>query len=255
MKRDGNTVLVSTWHDLIYDENSTERATGVLRQIQFIPTLAKLLQDSPDQVIADLEEIRKYSECAIVGQPYVFTTTPSDRAFWCPILRSGQCPSASKSAPNMGQIFRDIFPSKIFKVSCSHAVLTISKEIPLAAVPLARETLSELGKNPIRKVCVPKPPKHALLLTCVLQAVVMSLPTVESSYVMHTTKGIHGFDHPEYPVIRVALEVLNATEGFLWVSHSINSLYYPSYTKDSVTFVGLVWLMEPMCPSILKPAF
>ncbi len=78
MKRDGNTVLVSTWHDLIYDESSTERATGVLRQIQFIPTLAKLLQDSPDEVIADLEEIRKYSACVIVGQSYVLTPTLSD---------------------------------------------------------------------------------------------------------------------------------------------------------------------------------
>lgn len=78
MKRDGNTVLVSTWHDLIYDESSTERANGVLRQIQFIPTLAKLLQESPDEVIADLEEIRKYSKHAIVGQAYVLMATFSD---------------------------------------------------------------------------------------------------------------------------------------------------------------------------------
>ena len=50
-----------------------------------------------------------------------------------------------------------------------------------------------------------------------LQAVVLSLPTIESSYVNHTTKGITGFDHPEYPALAVALEVLNATEGYLWV--------------------------------------
>lgn len=46
----------------------------------------------------------------------------------------------------------------------------------------------------------------------------MSLPTIESSYVTHTTKGIEGFNHPDYPVLRVALEVLNATESYLWVS-------------------------------------
>lgn len=46
----------------------------------------------------------------------------------------------------------------------------------------------------------------------------MSLPTIESSYVTHTTKGIQGFDHQDYPVLRVALEVLNATESFLWVN-------------------------------------
>lgn len=46
----------------------------------------------------------------------------------------------------------------------------------------------------------------------------MSLPTIESSFATHTTKGIMGFDHPEYPAVRVALEVLNATENYFWVS-------------------------------------
>ena len=45
----------------------------------------------------------------------------------------------------------------------------------------------------------------------------MSLPTIESTFVFLTTKCIRGFDHSEYPMIRVALEVLNATEGYLWV--------------------------------------
>lgn len=52
------------------------------------------------------------------------------------------------------------------------------------------------------------------------EAIVMSLPTIESSYVTHGTKGIQGFNHPDYPAIRVALEVLNATESYLWVSSS-----------------------------------
>jgi hypothetical protein len=46
----------------------------------------------------------------------------------------------------------------------------------------------------------------------------MSLPTIESSFVTLTTKCIRGFDHPEYPAIRIALEVLTATEGYLWVT-------------------------------------
>jgi len=46
----------------------------------------------------------------------------------------------------------------------------------------------------------------------------MGLPTTESSFAIHTTKGIQGFDHAEYPVIRLALEVLNTKEGYLWVS-------------------------------------
>ena len=62
---------------------------------------------------------------------------------------------------------------------------------------------------------VGKPPSYLVYL----QAIVMSLPTIESSFVTHTSKGIRGFDHSEYPAIRVALEVLNATEGYLWVRH------------------------------------
>jgi hypothetical protein len=46
----------------------------------------------------------------------------------------------------------------------------------------------------------------------------MSLPTIENSFVTHTTKAIQGFDHAEYPVIRIALEILNAVEGYLWAS-------------------------------------
>jgi hypothetical protein len=45
----------------------------------------------------------------------------------------------------------------------------------------------------------------------------MSLATIESSFVTLTTKSIRGFNHSEYPVIRVALEALNALEGYLWV--------------------------------------
>lgn len=45
----------------------------------------------------------------------------------------------------------------------------------------------------------------------------MSLPTIESSFVTHITKGIQGFNNPKYPAIRLALEVLNATESYLWV--------------------------------------
>lgn len=45
----------------------------------------------------------------------------------------------------------------------------------------------------------------------------MKLPTIESSFVTHITKSIQGFDHPQYPALFVALEVLNATESYLWV--------------------------------------
>ena len=50
-----------------------------------------------------------------------------------------------------------------------------------------------------------------------MQAVVVSLPTIESSYSSHITKGIQGFTHVERPALVVAAEILNATESFLWV--------------------------------------
>lgn len=62
MKRDGNNVLSSLWADLLYAENSTSRAAGVLPQTEFIPKLIQDLQDTPDAVIADFNELRKYSE-------------------------------------------------------------------------------------------------------------------------------------------------------------------------------------------------
>jgi Zn-dependent M16 (insulinase) family peptidase len=30
-------------------------------------------------------------------------------------------------------------------------------------------------------------------------------------------KGVQGFDHPDYPALCIAAEVLSATESFLWV--------------------------------------
>jgi hypothetical protein len=86
---------------------------------------------------------------------------------------------------------------------------------------LASENLSDVGQNISKKVKLALrfeiPSSHLIYL----QAIVMSLGTIESSFVTHTTKGIQGFNHPEYPAIRVALEVLNATEGYLWVRHLV----------------------------------
>ncbi|KAH9973401.1 hypothetical protein BJV77DRAFT_1056481, partial [Russula vinacea] len=71
-------------------------------------------------------------------------------------------------------------------------------EAPLSPVPLASDLLSNVGKNPVKR------------------AIVVTLPTIESPFVNHVGKGIQGFDHPDYPALRVAAEVLSATESFLW---------------------------------------
>lgn len=61
-KRHGRTVLGSLWSSLMFDDGSTSRAGGVLPQAEFIPGLLRSLQESPSEVIADFEEIRKYSK-------------------------------------------------------------------------------------------------------------------------------------------------------------------------------------------------
>ncbi|KAI0788552.1 Metalloenzyme, LuxS/M16 peptidase-like protein [Abortiporus biennis] len=86
-------------------------------------------------------------------------------------------------------------------------------ESSLAPVPMAHNTLSETGRNPAKK------------------AVVVALPTIESAFVTHTTKGIQGFSHPEHPAMSVAVEVLNATESYLWRYIRGSGLAYGAYVS------------------------
>ena len=72
-------------------------------------------------------------------------------------------------------------------------------QVAPARVRWAHETRSELGRNPGKK------------------AVVLSLPSIESSFVSYYARGLTGFSESDYPALRIAAEVLNATEGYLWV--------------------------------------
>jgi hypothetical protein len=83
----------------------------------------------------------------------------------------------------------------------------------------------------------------------------MSLPTIESSYVTHTTKSIQGFNHPEYPVLRVALEIMNATEGYLWVCYNITIGHSSLTNSISVIYVDQGWHMVPMSRWTLRLGF
>ncbi|OCH95812.1 hypothetical protein OBBRIDRAFT_788022 [Obba rivulosa] len=189
LKRDGDNVLNSVTAELLYNERSTQRAGAVLPQVEFIPKLAQQLQTSPEEVIKDFEEIRKYM------------TDPSGVRFSV----TGNVLDLQQPRSLWGTYFQ--------------------KELPtagLAPVPLTSGTLSEIGKNPAQ------------------QAIVVSLPTIESSYVAHTTKGIQGFTHPDFPAIRVAAEVLNATESFLWRYIRGSGLAYgASVSIDNEA--GLLW--------------
>jgi len=59
-KRSGRDVLYSLWFDQIYAENSTPRSGHVLQRAEIIPKLIQRLQESPEDVLADFESIRKH---------------------------------------------------------------------------------------------------------------------------------------------------------------------------------------------------
>ena len=66
LKRSGSKMLESLWDSLIYDDSSTSRAGGIIPQAEFIPKLSKSLQESPSEVIANFEEIRKFSKLTAI---------------------------------------------------------------------------------------------------------------------------------------------------------------------------------------------
>jgi len=42
------------------------------------------------------------------------------------------------------------------------------------------------------------------------------MPSIESSFAVHTARGFQGFGHQQHAALRVAMEVLNALESYLW---------------------------------------
>jgi hypothetical protein len=53
-------------NQLIYGAKSTWQAGSVLRQADFIPKLIRKLQEEPEAVIADFEEIRSYRVSSLI---------------------------------------------------------------------------------------------------------------------------------------------------------------------------------------------
>lgn len=59
LKRDGNNVLSSVWAETLFDKSSTSLAGAILSQADFVPKFIKDLQESPEEVIASFEKLRK----------------------------------------------------------------------------------------------------------------------------------------------------------------------------------------------------
>ncbi|QRV76246.1 Zinc metalloprotease [Ceratobasidium sp. AG-Ba] len=164
-KRDGNTIMQSVSNSLVFETSkSVSNAGSITTQMEFVPELAKRLQDNPEGVIKHMKEFREY---ITRGSGVRFSVTGNILALKHP---------------------RSAWKKNFEGIQVDH----------VDPISWSKDVLSSIGKNPSKK------------------AVVVSLPTIESSYAIHTSKSIIGFDHPEYPALRVACEVLDGTESFLW---------------------------------------
>jgi hypothetical protein len=98
-KRDGERILGSLWHSLMFNDSSTSRAGSTLSQAEFIPKLLKSLQESPSEVIADFEEIRKYSkfDCPLLSNSAHFTFLNSHGSLGHQIFSHWKCSEFAQS--------------------------------------------------------------------------------------------------------------------------------------------------------------
>ena len=70
---------------------------------------------------------------------------------------TGNVLSLEKPRSTWGKYFKDILPVSSYMHSCKINNVIALKEGPLLAVPLAIAKLSEVGKNPVKKVIVEWP--------------------------------------------------------------------------------------------------
>jgi hypothetical protein len=60
-KRDGNTIMTGISNSLTFETSkSVSNAGAIITQMEFIPELAKRLQENPDEVIKEIKEFREH---------------------------------------------------------------------------------------------------------------------------------------------------------------------------------------------------
>lgn len=60
-------MLSSYSAELLYDQTSTARTNAISGQMKAIPELVRMLQENPEQVRKDFEEIRKHSKDHLIS--------------------------------------------------------------------------------------------------------------------------------------------------------------------------------------------
>ena len=76
----------------MFDDSSTSRAGSTLLQAESIPKLLKSLQESPSEVIANFEEIRKYSKLTAVLSSSTHLFENSHGSFGHQVFGHWKCP-------------------------------------------------------------------------------------------------------------------------------------------------------------------
>lgn len=232
-KRDGDTVSQSISRSLIFDEElSTGTSNGLLRQITFLPELARKIKEEPESVVKDLEEFRAESESLLLARINLFvggdtslTLTPLHMLLLLAVTKPENIRIAVSgsilSLPHPRSPWSTHFP--------------VLPPTPLSPVPYSRLALSELGHAP-SKVCA-----------------IASLSSIEGSYAQVTARGIQGWDHADFAALEVTKAVMNALESYLWKYIRGSGLAYGAGVTASVeagTVGFYIYRVRPHSPLI-----
>lgn len=66
------------------------------------------------------------------------------------------------------------------------------------------------------------------------KAIVINMPSIESSFAYHVARGPQGFNHPDRPALTVAVSVLNAMESYLWKAIRGTGLAYSASMRVNI---------------------
>ena len=152
-------------HMVAYAPEAAIRAQNTLVRALYMKRIRKLLQDEPQKVVSDLEELRE-ALCRVENLRTLVTAN----------LKYLKKPVTAWTSFGKGQ----------------------KADHPLQPLDRLAERLSSAGKNPGGV------------------AYLVPITSIDSSYSVHTTRGLDSYEHPQVPALMVALAYLNAVEGPLW---------------------------------------
>ncbi|EGF99472.1 zinc metalloprotease [Melampsora larici-populina 98AG31] len=177
MKRSGAGVCAALFQELLYSPYTAPYMSSNLFKLdEWLPEIMEQLKSNPQEVIKNLEQLRKHCRSSPISSHTLTVLQPS-----------------TMRLSVVGDIKTLQDPKKSW--------LEHFQKIPSSTLrpPLySSDVLSADGLKPSGK------------------AIVMSMPSIESSFAYHVAKGAQGFNHPDRPALAVAVSLLNSMESHLW---------------------------------------